>query len=246
MPTTSRAHIAPLLASCLLTTLLGACMTLPGARPLSPGEHEVGVTVGGPFVEFGGANVPLPNAIVEGRSGIATLRNRPLDLQYGLNATAIGFGIAQLHLGASYLLLEQENAIPAISLTNRIFFATNALTPQDKAPGTKQAWGAHQLELTASYLVKGQLLYLGVSQYTDLGYPQLLLSPALGVQFDPGEKKRGIQFLLEARYYAVNQTKELTTVSWTSAPRGAIGVGFGLSYKFGQARPQGGCSCSVR
>ena len=220
-------------------------MTLPGARPLAPGEHEVGVTVGGPLVEFGGGNVPLPNAVVEGRSGIRLIRDRPLDLNYGLNATAIGFGIAQLHLGASYMLLEQEGAIPAISLTNRVFVATNALTPADKAPGTKSAWGAHQLELSASYLLAGHLLYLSASQYTDFGHPQLLLSPAIGVQFDPGEKKQGVQFLLEARYYAINQTKELTTVSWTSAPRGAFGVGLGLSYRFGRAF-SGGCSCSVR
>ena len=113
----------------------------------------------------------------------------------------------------------------------------------EKAPGTKQAWGAHQLEVSLSYLLKGHLLYGSVSQYTDFSYPGLLLTPALGVQLDPGTKKQGLQFLLEARYYAINQTKELTTVRWTSAPRGAVGVGFGISYKFGQQR---GCSCSAR
>ncbi len=213
---------------------------MPGARPLHPGEHQVGVTIGGPLVVSGGSNIPLPNAIVEGRSGLTYLAQKPLDLNYGVNATALGFGIAQLHVGASWMMLTQEGARPALSLTNRLFVGTNALSPQEKAPGTKRAWGADQLELSASYLLGQQLVYVSLSQYTDLGLPGLLLTPALGAMFDFGESD-GFKLMVEARYYAINQHKDLTTITWTSGPRGALGLGFGFSYAFGQRR----CSCSV-
>ncbi len=229
-----------LLALCT-TSLLTACTTLPTARPLHPGEHQAGVSLGGPMVNYGGTHIPLPNAVVEGRSGIRYIRLKPLDINYGLNVTAAAFGIAQLHLGTSYLLLDENGFIPALSMTNRLFVATNALTPQDKAPGTKQAWGAHQLAFTASYMIKNQLIYLGLDQYTDFGLPQLLLTPSLGVEFDPGHAK-DLKFHLEARYYAINKTKSLDTVEWTTHPRGAFGFGLGLSYTFGQR----GCSCSVK
>ena len=233
------AHRAAALAARLsAAALLAGCTTMPGARPLHPGEHQVGVTLGGPAVEFGQASVPLPNAILEGRSGLGYLRLRPLDLNYGLNATALAFGIAQLHVGASWLMLDQEGARPALSLTNRLFLATNALTPQDKAPGAKRAWGADQVELSASYLLGTQLVYLSLSQYVDFGLPQWVLTPALGAMFDFG-RREGVKLMLEARYYGLNLTKEFTTVQWTTGPRGALGVGLGLSYAFGDRR----CSC---
>ena len=62
--------------------LLSGCATLSSARPLAPGEHEVGVTIGGPVLLFGGAPVPLPNTVVQGRSGVAELGGRPLDIFY--------------------------------------------------------------------------------------------------------------------------------------------------------------------
>lgn len=235
------AHYIARVASVLLCTVfITGCMTMPGARPLHPGEHQVGVSLGGPIVKFGDANVPLPGAVLEGRSGLTYLANKPVDLNYGINATAIGFGIAQLHLGASWLMLDQDGARPALSVTNRLFVGTNALTPQDKAPGTKQAWGADQLEVSASYLLGQQLVYLSIAQYTDFGLPDLLLTPALGAMFDFGELN-GFKLMLEARYYAINKKKSLTTVEWSSAPRGGLGVGVGFSYAFGQR----GCSCAV-
>lgn len=231
--------LASLLAALALLGATG-CMTLPGARPLHRGEHQVGLSVGGPLVVVSDQKIPLPNAILEGRSGVGYIVERPIDLNYGLNLTAIGFGVAQLHLGASWLMFDQRGAIPALAVTDRLFVATNALTPQDKAPGSKQAWASDQIELSASWLLGQQLLYVSLSQYTDFGLPRLLLTPALGVMFDFGERD-GFKLMLEGRYYAINQRKELTTIRWATDPRGALGVGIGVSYAFGQR----GCSCHV-
>ena len=59
---------------------LNGCGTLNNARPLEEGRHQVGLTVGGPMVMLSGAPIPLPNAVVEGRHGVATIAEHPLDI----------------------------------------------------------------------------------------------------------------------------------------------------------------------
>lgn len=224
-------RLAALLTLCASLTASTGCMTMSGARPLYPGQHQAGVTVGGPMVELG-SPLPLPNAVIEGRSGLTYLNKRPLDLNYGLNATAIALGILQVHVGASWLLVGQRGAWPALSVTNRLFFGANILTTEDKAPGSTGAWGADQLELTASYMFGRQLVYLSLAEYLDFGAPDLLLTPALGTELDFGEKG-GVKLGIEARYFAVNKRRDVRAVNWFPGSRGALGVGLGISYAFG-------------
>ena len=66
-----------------------ACGTMNTARPLDKGQTAVGLTLGGPMVEFGGSFVPLPNAVVEGRTGMKPLNGKNWDINYGLNLTAL-------------------------------------------------------------------------------------------------------------------------------------------------------------
>ena len=210
------------------------CMTMTGARPLEPGEHQVGATLGGPMVNVGGIVTPLPNIVIEGRHGVAKPLDRNLDVNYGLNATALAFGIAQLHVGGSFMVFEAGGF--GLSVTDRVFFASNVISTSDKAPGTRTLWGANQTELTASYMLGQQLVYLSLSEYLDFGAPSLLLTPALGFVFDPG-KEGGLMPSLEFRYYAVNRFPEASSADWFPGDRGALGVGLGLGYRFG------GCSC---
>ena len=56
---------------------------------MEPGQHRAGVTFGGPFTTTLGPPIPIPNLIVEGRSGLEPVAGRPLDVNYGLNATGI-------------------------------------------------------------------------------------------------------------------------------------------------------------
>jgi hypothetical protein len=175
--------------------------------------------------------MPLPHANLEGRSGLPRLLERPVDVNYGLNATGIAFGILQAHVGMSWLLVEERGFWPALSVTNRVFLAANVLGVGDRAPGSVGFWGADQLELTASYLFGQQLVYAGLGQYFDFQSPRLLLTPSLGVVVDPGAVD-GWRLFIEGRYFAINQTKELVTVRWVPESRGALGVAMGLSYTF--------------
>ena len=137
------------------------------------------------MVLLSGAPVPLPNAVLEGRHGITKVNERPLDVNYGLNLTAVAFGIVQMHVGASFLLAMQDGARPAISLSNRLFVATNLLGASDKVDPNAKFWASDQLEITASWLLGDHLVYVGLGQYFDFGNVELTLTPSLGAEFDP-------------------------------------------------------------
>ena len=169
-----------------LAVLLAGCSTLSGARPLEPGQHEVGVNLGGPLFQFG-APIPLPNLIVAGRSGIATVADRPVDLGYGLNVTGLPFGLVALHGDLGWLIVEQNGGVPAITVRNKLFVTTN-LVATDKATdlAPRGLWAADEIDLIASWKVGGSLLYGSVGQVFDLTQPQLLLVPGIGADIDFG------------------------------------------------------------
>lgn len=221
------------LAMLALGLPVAACGTLNGARPLPEGEHAVGLTLGGPFVEFGGSYVPLPNVVVEGRSGLPALAGRPLDLNYGINLTALAFGSLGVHGGASWLVLDQAGARPALSVTDRLYFYTSWLnTAAD--PSLRGVWALDQVEVTASWLLGGQLLYGGLGEYVDLWDPELLLTPFVGAQLGrPGGRTA---FTLEGRWMAVNQPEVVDTVHWAGAGHGALSATLGVSVRLGQPK----------
>ena len=211
---------------------LNGCSTINNARPLAEGSHQVGLTVGGPMVMLSGAPIPLPNAVVEGRHGVTTVAERPLDVNYGLNLTGTAFGILQVHVGASYLIMAQKGSVPALSVSNRIFIASNLLGAADKADPDAKFWAADQLEITASWLLGDHLVYVGLGQYFDFGNPALTLTPSVGADFDPGETG-GFRLHTELRYYAINQPHEVAAVTWVFPESvGALGFNFGFSYAF--------------
>lgn len=224
-----RVRLHPLLPS-LFALSLTACSTMNNARPSAPGEHAVGLTLGGPIVEFG-APIPLPNAIAEGKHGVTTLLERNLEINYGLNLTGLAFGILQGHVGAAWELMTQEGWRPALAISNRIFLATNPLwLGEERSEFAFGFWGANQTELLASWKPGGQLLYAGIAQYLDFGAPSLLLTPILGTELDVG--LGGFRVQLEARYFAVGRQAPTTNISWFPGGAGALGFSLGFGYHF--------------
>ena len=214
--------IAPLL-------VLVGCSTLSGARPLEPGQHAVGATVGGVLVPLG--PIPLPNVNVEAKHGLVTIADRPLDLNYGLNVTGLPFGIVQGHIGNSFLLFDQAKARPALSLTQRLFLATNSAGASNRVTSRVQGWALDQIELTASWKPGHQLVYVGVAEYIDWGQPSLLITPSVGAQLDPGEPG-GFLIQPELRWYGVGRTTDADNIDWVG-PTGALGFSLGFATRFG-------------
>ena len=196
------------------------------ARPLEPGEHAAGLTVGGPLLDMG-YPLPLPSAVVEGRSGVAHVADRPLDVNYGLNLTAIAFGQMGAHVGAGWLLLDPDRG-PALSLANRVYVYSNHF---DTTKDDRALLVLDQVELTASKQLGPHLLYGGAAEYIDVRDPRLLLSPFVGAELR--RDRLGVQ--LEVRWLAVNQPRVSDAIPWMPDGRGAIQPTLGFSYRLGGA-----------
>ena len=220
----------------MIALLLGltGCATFTGARPLEPGQHEVGASLGGPFVSALGIVTPLPMLIAQGRSGVAMVGDRPFDLSYGMNLTGLPFGILQGHVGVAWELLAQAGWVPALAISTRVFLASNPLWfGVERSELAVSFWAANQTELLASWMPGGQLIYTGLAQYTDFGAPSLLLTPILGTELDFG--LGGFRLQIETRYFAVGRSSTTQNVNWFPGGRGgagALGFSLGFGYRF--------------
>ena len=214
----------------------GGCGTMNAARPLDAGEHRVGFNFGGPFTTSLGPPIPVPNFVVEARSGLEPLGSIPVDLNYGLNMTMFAFGVTGLHTGASFHLLEQNGAAPALSVTERLHIYNNVIGSKPK--GTKTFWGLNEFDVTASWLAGHHILYVGMSDAIDFGDPELLISPFLGAELRP--KGKGFAWQLESRWLGANYSPEVYDVSWlnTGDPgHGLFTFTVGASWTIGGGDP---------
>ncbi len=191
--------------------LWAGCGTMNAARPLDPGAHQVGVTFGGPFTTQLGPPVPIPNLVLEGRSGLKPLGSMPLDVNYGWNLTPLAFGFTGMHAGASIHTLEQNGAVPAVSLTERVLFYNNYLD-STKPAETRTWWGVNEIDITASWKVGNHLVYTGISDAIDFGDPELLITPFVGTELRP--KGGRFAWQLESRWLGANFSPDVYDVSW--------------------------------
>lgn len=210
----------------LLTTGCGALNT---ARPLDPGQHRVGVTGGGAVLTSLGAPIPLPNIIIEGQSGLSPIQDRPLDVHYGINATAGAFGILGLHAGTSHLLLKQNGSRPSLSVMERVHFYNNWLD-STKDASVRKGFLLNQVDLTASWNVSKHLGYVGIANYIDVADPELTLAPFAGLQIDTNRK---LFLQLEGRYLAANRQPDVVDVTFATLGYGALSVTGSIGVAFG-------------
>ena len=208
----------------------GACTTFNNARPLQPGQHAASATLGGPLTNVPGVGpIPLPNLTLEGRHGVV----HRLDVNYGLHVLPMVFGVAGGHVGATGLLLDQPDgawpagAVPALSVGQRFFFFTNLL---DGRKERKDAFAMSQTDLTASWELYDQLLYLGATAYLplDAGSRTLRLAPFLGIELRPGVDWVRIQ--IEMRWLSPDVDQRFAVVDWIAPDdKGAVAVNVGVA-----------------
>lgn len=224
----------PILSIAVLPAI-AACGTLSASHPLDAGDHRVGVTFGGPFTTSLGPPIPVPNLIVEGRSGLEPLADMPIDINYGVNVTSIAFGLMGVHGGASLHVLEGEGWRPNLAITERLHLYHNYFDTT-KPSETRMFWGLNELDLTASWGLGSHYLYAGVSNVLDLADPEFLVSPFVGLDLQPENRRIGFQ--LETRISGINFSPEIWDVSWLSLGAepgyGLISVTASLSWALGQ------------
>lgn len=226
--------------SCLVVVaglaLSASCTTFNNARPIKAGTDAVSATVGGPLTNVPGlATIPLPNLTVEGRHGLSPLFTRPLDVNYGVHLLPLAFGVTGAHVGATMLVLDEDGAIPALSVGQRYFFFTNLF---DGRKTRKDGFLMSQTDLTASYLVFDQLIYGGASCYLplDAGARSLRFAPVLGVELH-APRDWGLSWLAlqaETRWLAPDVDQRFAVVDWVGIPafggdRGAVALNVGVA-----------------
>lgn len=215
--------------SALLIALFvaGACTTVNTARPLEPGQHGVSVTLGGPIADIPNiGSIPFPHMTIEGRHGLI----EDLDMNYGLHVLPALFGVAGGHLGATWLAMDQQEWIPAISAGQRLFVFSNRLDNR-KPAASRAEWLLSQTDLTASWLLYDQLVYAGATAYIPVLQPQVFLAPFAGVEFRPGIDWLRLQ--LEARYLAPYINTQYGVVNWVApGDQGGILINAGFAFVF--------------
>jgi hypothetical protein len=175
------------------------------------------------MVEFGGNFVPLPNAILEGRSGLTPVKGHALDVSYGINLTAIAFDQMGLQAGLSYQIMEQNGIRPAWSVSDKLYLYNNWIG-STRHPDGKGFWGLNQIESLVSWQYKGQLLYLGIAEAIDLQDPSLLITPIIGVELLKSGIDPGFSLQLESRYFGIGRQQQITAATW-KAPLGTGALG---------------------
>jgi len=222
-----------MLAVCGFAT---GCGTLNGAQPLAEDEHLVGVTFGGPVLMALGPPIPVPNLVIEARSGLPSLSGMPFDVNYGLNVTAAAFGVMGVHGGASLGVRPGQGWMPSIAVTERLFINHNYFDTTKEAE-TRGHSLVNQIDVTFGWRLGRHLLYAGLADYLDLGHPTLLLGPFVGTEVRPGSGDFLLQF--ELRHMGATFDPEIADVEFLSTGTGVIAFTFSLGWTLGAEEEEG-------
>lgn len=213
----------------LAGSCLGGCAASRALAPLEKGQHGVTLSVGGPFVEFGGAPIPLPITQVGYRYGIDGLT----DVHAGLYLTNLAlFGVGGFDVGFARQLVDADGPRPRVmvDLTTYWFFGDLDGDP-DGSPGGFRMFP--DLQLVATWDLphrddrRPHRLYVGLDNWVQ-PFPEFryYLNPFLGTELRL-TKLAGLQ--LEAGWYAPwVPTRDLNPVWYGPGDLGAISVKLGF------------------
>jgi hypothetical protein len=216
--------VVPLLA---LFTLF-SCAPVRFVKPLEKKQSAVGVSLGGPLIDFSNITIPMPLVSASYGYGI----DSTLTGFGGINLTSAIYGNAQVDLGVTKQLLKQDGYRPALSITPVANFIYRNKDAKKLYP---------QLDISAfwEYNRKKDLVYAGLSNWFELSsqksYGQdqphhWLLTPLVGQTF---VRKKG-DFTIEAKVLASNIYYKSNVVDYKSpfGKNGAFGIYFGYTRKF--------------
>ncbi len=197
------------------------CGHTTAVRPVEQGVVAAEVALGGPIADVGPV-IPLPLSTAGARYGI----HPRVDVGAHLHLTSLAFGVVGADVGSTWLLLEQNGAIPAIAANGRLYGFTDVQVGQPRA----------FLELTPSVswlLGDRYLTYVTGSGLVQFAGGRPLFSVGAG------EEVRFGNFSLQAelRWYQPDYETTFTVVDWSPVfGMGGWGAVVGASYRFGGAR----------
>lgn len=206
----------------LLPALLATgCGLTTQVRPVPRGAVQVEGAVGGPLVRIGPV-IPVPLSAAGVRYGVA----ERADVAAHVHLTSLSFGVAGLDVGGTWLALEQDGAVPALSLGGRVYGFTSVHASRDVSPRAYV-----EVSPTASYLLGGRFLsYASATGLVQLAGGRPLLSLAVGEEVRL--ERWGVQ--LELRWYQPDYATRFNAADWQGVGgMGALGGVLGVHYRFG-------------
>ncbi len=211
---------------CLISITL-SCAPARFVEPLNKKELAVGLSFGGPTLNYG-VPVPLPLSSLEFGYGI----DSNLTCFGGLHTSALLFGNLQFDMGATYKLLNQNKTVPNISISPGFNFISNF-------DGSTKFWPIFDINAYWNYGSRLNYFYIGFNNYFELSQtmaldqPQAqhwLFSPQIGhvlkSKTNPG------QLSVELKFLGPNLDNSYAFIPYYSATgnRGALGIFLGYRW----------------
>lgn len=210
----------------LCAALLTGCATSRALAPLEKGQHGVTISLGGPFVEFGGAPVPVPFTALGYRYGI----DGKSDIHAALYPSSAALvGVAAWDVGANREIIDADGGRPRVMVDLTTVWAVG-----DNGAGGDPA--AFRFFLQPSVVFtwdlgpKDHRVYAGVEALlqpwpTGNAIPSLMLGTEL-----QAHRYLGVQ--LELGWSGFHRNTDVGAVTWVGPGQiGAIGARLGFNVR---------------
>jgi hypothetical protein len=206
----------------LALLLACGCGTVPTVWPMARGRSSLALSVGGPFANVGGVQVPVPYTVARYRYGITDR----LGLYAGVHPLMAAFGTAGFDGGLTWHFVSQRGFRPCVGAG----LGCVGLVEFDGGGGRSLLPTA---EVTAAYMGRHSVAYAGV-------HTMYQLSPSFYMTYTPyvGQEYRvssRFSVSVEAKLFGAYERNQPRAITFplSIANHGAIGLTGGVSYLIG-------------
>lgn len=205
---------------------MSSCAPTRFVEPLEKDQLAVGVSLGGPFIDYAGVPIPVPLTQLEVGYGL----REDLTLHGGLHTTALLFGNAQIDVGVTYLTPKfKAKWMPHISVAPSVNFI------YDFNDRKAKLWPILDVNAYYNYGERKNYFYFGINNYFDFAGVEtqgrnqyILFSPQIGHVFKG--KERSWELFTEIKFIApyLNSTASFVPYKGIAGENGATGFYFGF------------------
>jgi hypothetical protein len=206
---------------CLITLALifSSCSVTQPVRVIDEGTTQAAISVGGPFVPFGGMSVPVPYVNI----GLIHGYTKEVTLTTDLHATMALLKDATVDAGAAVRLLHEDGCLPEITAKGQVYVFSDLEM-------IKNVRIFPVATVNASSMVgRSTLLYAGADQLIQFDKPNYFFSPFAGTQFALSDRW-SMQVELKWMAANVNSAHGIFRGMGSIASHGDIALFFGFTY----------------
>jgi hypothetical protein len=197
-------------------------------KPLDKGEKQIGFSIGGPVIGFGGLTIPTPMSSLSMAYGL----KESTSVFGGLHTTSLAFGTFQIDAGITKGILIQKNAMPGLSAS----FVTNFML--DKWEKNFSFYPELDANIYWNYGKNKHLLYLGTTNWFELrgakAHDEVQNNAWLStINLGNTWHRKKMNFTLEYKLMAPLQVNDQTVVDYrVFMNKGVNGAFFTVSRRF--------------